>query len=358
MPYNDGMSYLEIILPFGIPPQPLAKELMKQMRTPSLATLLGYAKTTALHEFEELSRHLPHEYWMTRDFDGVNQLALANDKRSTSPALTHFFMQQAGVLPAQGYWFTLTPVHIHVARDHLVMTDPQRLEISEDESRALFHAAENLCSELGHTLIFGDKQTWFLRADQWQNLSTASLQAACGHNMDIWIAKGECEVAWRKLQNEIQMQWHIHPVNQSRDEQGLNTINSVWLHSGSEKLQVPEYINGIVKLQAILVSPAQCHAKAVVLDDLSAAYLNNDWGSWLAAMNALEERCFLPVLQALERKKMNTLNLVVSDAHRLNIFECKTPQRWKFWRKDSLQALADLAGSATVAASTMSAEAS
>jgi len=354
LPYNDGMSYLEIILPFGIPPTSLAKELMKQMRTPSLAALLGHAKTVALHEFEELSRQLPHEYWMTRDFDDANQSGLASDKRSTSPALTHYFMQQAGVLPEEGYWFTLSPVHIHVARDHLVMTDPQRLAISEAESRALFDAAESLCTELGHSLIFGDKQTWFLRADPWRNLSTASLQAACGHNMDIWIAKGECEVAWRKLQNEIQMQWHIHPVNQSRADQGLDTINSVWLHSGSEKLQAPEHVFGITKLHDILTSPTPSGAKAVVLDNLNAAYLNNDWGSWLAAMNELEQTCFLPVLQALQSKKMSAVNLVVSDTHRLAIFECKAPQSWKFWRKASLQPLAILAGNDSVVTSTAS----
>lgn len=342
MPYNDGMSYLEIILPFSIPPQSLAKELMKQMRTPSLATLLGHARTTAVHEFEELSRQLPHEYWLTRDFDTPDKQA--SDQRSTSPALTHFSMQQAGVLPKEGFWFTLSPVHIHVARDHLVMTDPLRLHISEAESRALFAAAESLCTELGHTLIYGDQQTWFLRADQWQNLSTASLTAACGHNMDIWIATGEHEVAWRKLQNEIQMQWHIHPVNQEREEQGLNTINSVWLHSGSSRLQVPSYAFGIDQFQQALATPTQFPAKGIVLVELMEAALNNDWGSWLAAMNQLEESCFSPLLQALENKKVVAINLIFSDAHRLNVFECKAPQSWKFWRKASLQALANLAG--------------
>lgn len=343
MPYNDGMSYLEIILPFGIPPQSLAKKLIKQMRTPSLATLLGHARTTAVHEFEELSRQLPHEYWLTRDFDSADKQTLLSDQRSTSPALTHFFMQQAGVLPDEGYWFTLSPVHIHVARDHLVMTDPQRLHISEAESRALFAAAEGLCTELGHSLVYGDQQTWFLRADQWRNLSTASLTAASGHNMDIWIAKGEHEVAWRKLQNEIQMQWHIDPVNQQREEQGLNTINSVWLHSGSSSLQVPNYAFGITKLHEVLSAPTQFHAKGIVLEELTEAALNNDWGSWLAAMNQFEESCFLPILRTLENKKIVAINLIFSDVHRLNIFECKTPQTWKFWRKASLQTLADLA---------------
>jgi len=344
LPYNDGMSYLEIILPFGIPPQSLAKELIKQMRTPSLTTLLGHARTTALHEFEELSRQLPHEYWLTKDFDSISQQALESDQRSTSPALTHFSMQQAGILPDEGYWFTLSPVHIHVARDHLVMTDPRRLHISEAESRALFAAAESLCTELGYSLIYGDQQTWFLRADQWQNLSTASLTAACGHNMDIWIAKGEHEVAWRKLQNEIQMQWHIHSVNQQREEQGLNTINSVWLHSGSSRLQAPNYAFGIAQFQQALAAPTQFLAKGLVLEELTEAALNNDWGSWLAAMNQLEHSVFLPALQALESKKIVAINLIFSDAHRLNVFECKAPKAWKFWRKSSLQSLLDLAG--------------
>ncbi|MFX8047684.1 hypothetical protein ABTK64_20425, partial [Acinetobacter baumannii] len=54
-------------------------------------------------------------------------------------------------------------------------------------------------------------------------------QRATGHNIDIWMHKGEQERAWRKFQNEIQMTWYDHPVNQAREARGLLPVNSVWL---------------------------------------------------------------------------------------------------------------------------------
>jgi hypothetical protein len=47
---------------------------------------------------------------------------------------------------------------------------------------------------------------------------------------------------WRKLQNEIQMLWHIGPVNEEREQRGMPSINSLWI-SGIGKLndvRVPE----------------------------------------------------------------------------------------------------------------------
>jgi hypothetical protein len=40
---------------------------------------------------------------------------------------------------------------------------------------------------------------------------------------------------WRKWQNEIQMIWFNHPVNEARQAEGMLSINSVWI-SGIGKL--------------------------------------------------------------------------------------------------------------------------
>ncbi|WP_395008033.1 hypothetical protein [Undibacterium sp.] len=331
------MSYLEIILPFGIPPASLAKELVKQLKTPSLAVLLGHVKNEQSHDFDEFARLLPHEFWLTQHFNQTTS-------RVNSPALSHSRMQSFGIQVPAGYWFSLSPIHIHIARDHMVMTDPRRLDITEQESHALFEAAKEICEELGKTLLYGDAKTWFLRADDWATLQTASLDAAAGHNMEIWIAKGEHEVAWRKLQNEIQMLWHIHPVNQQRDEQGRNTINSVWLHSGSAELQQWHCQFGLNHFSGLNPASSKAEAKqSVLIDDLLEPALNSDWGNWLACVNQLEQNWFAPALQALQSKQIKTLNLVLSDGQNLSELTCQAPQTWKFWRKPSLDILLKLA---------------
>ncbi|MFA9273951.1 MAG: hypothetical protein ACEQSE_03670 [Candidatus Aquirickettsiella gammari] len=280
-------------------------------------------------------RQLPHEAWLTRAFKTPTNIA-------NSPPLTHQRMQAFGLQPTPGFWFTLSPIHIHIARDHMVMTDQRRLEIDDKESRALFDAAQEICEELGKPLLYGDAKTWFLRADEWHAMHTASLDAAAGHNMEIWIAKGEHEVAWRKLQNEIQMLWHIHPVNQARDEQGRTTINSVWLHSGSAEMHATIHQTNTPHFNII---KDQTDSTSILVEDLLEPALNSDWGNWLARMNQLEKNWFEPALGALQNKQIKTLQLVLSDGQRLCQISCRAPQTWKFWRQPSLQTLLALTDS-------------
>ncbi|MBY0574298.1 MAG: hypothetical protein K2P84_11510 [Undibacterium sp.] len=322
------MSHLEIILPFGIPPTPHQKELVRQMSTPSLAHLLGYAKQGQVLEFDEFSRLLPHERWLT------SSLSTGHEGRQTSAPLTHLRMQEFSLLPESGYWFSLSPVHIHVARDHLVMMDQRRLKFEEAEARTLFEAAKSLCEEVGKTLIYGDAKTWFLRADDWSNLQTASLDAASGHNMTIWIAEGDHARAWRTLQNEIQMLWHIHPINQAREERGERPINSVWLHSGSAELANSTFQNGEQGL-----SQLSGDSNRICLPNLIESAINGDAAEWLAQINCLETTWFLPLQLALKNKEISSVDFYLSDSTKLAHYHFTSGKNLRFWRKPTLKSL-------------------
>src|SRR5690606_30137468 len=112
---------------------------------------------------------LPHESWVAHHF-GLTALLGAD----SSPPLAAAAMRAFGIAPASGTWFLLHPVHLHVARDHLVLTDQRMLELPEDAARALFASARTLCAEFGHALQYGDARNWFLRADQWDKLATTT----------------------------------------------------------------------------------------------------------------------------------------------------------------------------------------
>lgn len=343
------MSYLEIILPFGIPNTALAKELLRQAQTPSLAKLITFGKLREHQQLNEFARLLPHEFCLYQDPFSEENLgrkifeAINDNERLNSPATTHYAMSLKTEAPKLGFWFTLNPVHIHIARDHLVMTDPQRLEMTERESRDLFKIAHDICTELGHELVFGDSKTWFLRADEWQELRTSSLSAATGHNMDIWIAEGEQSRAWRKLQNEIQMAWHISGVNQNREEQGKSAINSVWLHSGSGELQRPNFRSDLSKLQEALDNTATSTLpQRIFIDTLIEPALNSDWGHWLMQLNQLESTCFSLLWSALESGRLKRLHLVLSDTQQLAYIECRRQSFWQRWQATTLAPLLKL----------------
>ncbi len=323
------MSYLEIILPFSIPPTALSKTLLAQMQTPALATLLGHQKSAEQHYFDEFSRQLPHEAFLGLTMQAVEP------EHSNSPPFAHKYLRDFGLPQSAGFWFCLNPVHIHVARDHLVMQDQRRLAISEQEARQLFELAHAICEEDGHSLLWGDAKHWFLRADDWAELHTASLDAASGHNMDIWLASGAQARAWRRLQNEIQMTWHAHPINQAREERGERSINSVWLHSGSAQLPATDFL--MTELPYHQLAASTC--KRIVLPHLSEPALNSDWGNWLAQFQKLEQDWFAPLCLALRDRKMGQIKFIFSDEQSLHIVACRAPQAWRFWRKPNLHAL-------------------
>ncbi|MES2536899.1 MAG: hypothetical protein V4632_13620 [Pseudomonadota bacterium] len=348
------MSNLDILIPFSLPPSEMAPDLLRELKIPAFATLLARGKTQRDATFDAFSRALPHEIWLARRFGLEARLAIGG-----SPPVALAAMQAHGLGAAPGVWFLLQPAHLHIARDHLVLTDQRQLALPEHESRALFDAAKFLFDEFDKPLLYGDANTWFIRADLWHALQTSTMDAACGHNIDIWMPKGEGERDWRKLQNEIQMLWHTHPVNEAREARGLKPVNSAWLWGGTpatmeaarreytESFNLPGWSNALGQFVT-----SQFHASAVadvlaakpqkgllVLDSLIEPALASDWSTWLDRLHVLENHWFSPLLAALGDSRIDSLSLILS--HGTQVVESTAGKHTlrKFWVKPSLAKL-------------------
>ena len=351
------MRHLDILLPFSLPSPELAADLLRALRLPSLALLAARGKQGQLQASDAFARALPHESWLAQRF-GL-QAGLA---QGGSPPVAPAAMASFGLEPGQGLWFMLQPAHLHVARDHLVLTDQRQLALDEDESRALFDSAHALLAETGAPLLYGDAGTWFLRASEWTGLQTSTMDAACGHNIDIWMPKGTGERAWRKLQNAIQMEWHAHPVNESRAARGAKPVNSVWLWGGGAPdaaMPVSDYshawgLSGWTRALAAGVpmsaprleqdAPAAVIGAAprrglLLLDTLIAPALAGDWSAWIERWHALEAEWLAPLLAALQTGKLDALTLILNDSHRLLTIAASRASLRKFWVQPSLARL-------------------
>lgn len=348
------MSHLDILLPFGRPPSELAADLLKALKAPSLATLIARTKSRRREAFDAFSRALPHETWLSRQFGLANRSAV-----DASPPIAPAAMHAFGLAPDTGVWFMLNPVHLHVARDHLVLTDQRQLTLSDQESRALFEAARPLFDEAGKSALYGDACTWFLRADAWDNLQTATPDATCGHNIDIWMPQGPGERDWRKLQNEVQMVWHAHAVNTERQERGLKPVNSLWLWGGAaagrhvdpSRYDAVFNLSGRIGAFGRFVSrPVQdCTASGViaappkhglvVLDGLIEPALGGDWSEWLARFQALDAGWFSPLSGALKGSKIDHVSLIMTHGTQLSEFTSSKQSLRKFWVKPSFARL-------------------
>lgn len=350
LPYNRGMTQLDLLLPFALAPQEMARDLLRELNMPSLAMLLSRGKPQSVQSEDEFSRALPHENWLAHRF-GL-QAALDN----SSPMLAANMLRTFGLPVQSGWWFILQPAHLHVARDHLVLTDPRHLNLTEQESRDLFNTIKPLFDESGKTLHFGSAAVWLLRADDWQTLRTSTPDAACGHNIDIWMPHGEQARDWRRLQNEIQMHWHAHAVNDAREMRGLKPVNSVWLWGGAaagartaQQESKQTFIPGephnpfapeaILPISTIDILDSVSQRGLLILDDLVSPALATDWAEWLAHFQPMESTWFAPLLDALQSGRLERLSITLSHGTTLATYAINRTSLRKFWRAPSLARL-------------------
>jgi hypothetical protein len=262
-----------------------------------------------------------------------------------------------------GHWFIVNPVHVQIARNHLLMDDPRKLQLDDADARALFDSAQPYFDDIGQPLIYGDASTWFMRADAWAGLQAATPDAATGQNLAAWMPEGPSARACRKLQNEIQMLWHAHPVNAARQARALPPINSFWLWGGADA--GPDTDAGPVDSGKLLLLSGACspwlaalavagagadldaalnNAKGnadtmIVLGGLVEAGLASDWSHWLMQMQQMEQHWFAPALQGLSSGRIKRCTLVLSNRDALATFSSSKNAQRKFWQKINLNRL-------------------
>lgn len=126
-------------------------------------------------------------------------------------------------------WGLLTPVHWRVGTDAVHLADPRALALDEAASRAAFDAVRPLFDSEGFTMAWGAPLRWYASHPMLATLSTASIERAVGRNVDRWLpAQREARLV-RRLQNEVQMLLHAHPLNAAREAAGALALNSFWL---------------------------------------------------------------------------------------------------------------------------------
>jgi hypothetical protein len=353
------MTHISLVLPFALPAPEFAPDLTRALQAPALATLLSRSSGGQFRPLEANARVLSHELWIAR------ALGLAHD---LVPGVAASAMRGIGLDPGDGMWFVVNPTHIQIARTHLQMGDTRHLDLREAEARALFDSARPCFEDAGHALAWGTHDTWFMRADDWTDIATASPDAAVNMNLTDWMPSGPQARAFRKLQNDVQVTWFTDPANAAREARGQLPINSFWPWGNAS--MATEHAQQLVAKAAgkTLARPRVAAFEAPGwltalaerrLDDLSrleallneggdwllacgnvaAAGIAADWHGWLQQMQRLEAGLFAPLLALLTKGRVKEVSLVLS--HRDGHLETTTTplaQR-KFWRRPTLERL-------------------
>ena len=119
-------------------------------------------------------------------------------------------------------------------------------------------------------LLYGTPTAWYLAHESLAGLATASPDRVIGRNVDPWLTPGPEARRLRRLQNEVQMRLHDHPLNAAREAEGRLPVNSVWI-SGCGVAQRSGWPPGL-QLDDRLRRPA----------------LAEDWAAWSDAWQALD----------------------------------------------------------------------
>jgi len=247
----------------------------------------------------------------------------------------------------------IQPIHLHATRDHLVLMHPDHIPLSAAESAALLaEAIPLLQDEFKTEIIAADPYHWFINPAHFTSLATYSVDQAHGRNIDWWLPRDTTEVgkarAWRKLQNEIQMLWHISPINETRQANGQPAINSIWISGiGSiSDLQVPDAIrtasyiitdHPVLKGLALHLNTP--HRSELTTDTLVGGF------AWLVNPTAI-----WPILQsALLNETLDELELLdfPNGALRKRTIQKSDVKKgsWAFWRAPTLLSWQELTGS-------------
>ncbi len=252
---------MHLIVPFAAPLSDDGRAALSRLATPALDALLARCNEAGRDDGDEYALDAPHERALARAFGWRADASLPWAAR---------LARADGIDVGQAPWGLLTPVHWRVGTEAIHLADPRALALDEAASRALFDAVRPLFESEGFTLAWGAPLRWYASHAELAALRCASLDRVIGRNVDRWLPAQPEARRVRRLQSEVQMLLHTHPINTAREAAGALPVNSFWL-SGCGALQVE-------------VGPGPVQ----VDDRLSAAAQAEDWTAWSAAFTALD----------------------------------------------------------------------
>lgn len=255
---------MHVVVPFAAPLSDAGREALRRLQWPRLSRRLAGLAAPQRDAGDEWSLTPPHE----------RALAAAHGWQGGDglwPLAARLAAADGVAVAAQGPLGLATPAHWHLGTEQISMGDPAALALDENASRRLLGLVGELVAGDGGRLHYGAPLRWYLEHPALADLPTASLDRVIGRNVDPWLGAAPAMRRVRRLQAEVQMLLHEHPVNVEREARGLLPVNSFWL-SGTGA-----------------ATAATAAAPAPVIDDrLRHPALADDWAAWAASWALLD----------------------------------------------------------------------
>ena len=294
------------------------------------------------------------EAWLLGEF--------AVDFRDDLPAAPYSLLADGGE-PGAEAWVRADPVHLHLARDELLVADALTFTIAREEAEALVESLNRHFGGDGLMLFPLRPDRWYLRVPEVPALASAPLASVRGRALASVLPQGGDASRWQAIVNEMQMLLHAHPVNEAREARGEPPVNSVWLW-GAGRLGSATSKHGLrvfaddplarglalaartpsaplpASADALLASGEKSLA-LVVLDALRGPAAYGEAGAWHERLQAIERAWIAPLVAAVQAGAIGMVSLhVPCEASSLHAELTRQDLRY-FWRR--ARALGDFA---------------
>ena len=311
---------MQLLIAYARVDDPGCAQAAAALRLPTLEALLGHLAVARHCPGSVDTLNPPHEVALAQAL-GIP----AADGHLPWAAWT---LARSGHAPATDGWAWITPAHWEVGSHHVRMHDPQQLQVTPQEAHALLQAMAPWFAQDGIELRLDTPARWLARGPALATLASASLDRVIDSDLAPWMPAAP---AMRRLQNEMQMLLHTHPVNEARSAHGLPTINAFWI-SGSGALPEGAVPEGAVPRGAMPVgamperplrkgpSPEGVPPDAgpELADSLRASALRRDWAGWSRAWQEIDQDGCRRFAAALARSEDCEL-VLCSERHALHL---------------------------------------
>ncbi len=122
-----------------------------------------------------------------------------------------------------------SPLSAALGLSDLTVLDPDTLQLTGDDSRALCEACDAHLAAEGLRLIYIEASRWLLCAGRALHVLSESPRWLVGEMLRPNLPRGADARLVERWMNELQMLLYTHPVNIAREDRALAPVNIVWL---------------------------------------------------------------------------------------------------------------------------------
>ncbi len=311
------METLHLIL--SLPPD----TLVDSRSPPTLAKLLARGDTRV--DEAGLSETLCQGFGLARQGDWpIAPLSAARD----------------GLEVGEAFWLRADPVHLETNMRGLFLRDG--LGLSQAESQAFAQTLAPFLAEQGVAFAAPEPGRWYLKFSAPQDLATTPLDRARGRQAMNFLPAGADAPRLMRLINEAQMLLHAHRLNQTREQAGVATVNSLWPWGGGTAAPLARCFDTVWGQHPLLLDLARASgtpvhpcppglrdvgnpAKALV--ELTPAGAEQSDSEYLAR---LEQDWLRPLLRGLQWGRIRRLELTLLAPEATHIV-LEPQHSWRLW---------------------------